>query len=286
MADPQTWLRESADELVELLAAEGHSEEPNIQRWLERHPAFVPGARGPTGRASSPPWPSAVITQPRLTGLVGKVPDFCWLAADSAFLTAVLIEIETPAKQWQHDADAVQAAPLTQAREQLVAWRAWFSEAINEVRFLDEYLVPNRYRDLLFRQHYVLIHGSRSEYESNRVRTRQRAAGMSAPDEELMSFDRLPEIPTAEAAHFGSVSIGGAGFNAVAVPPTWDPDGCENDALQRTRGYERAVRESDMTAPQQEQCIEALNRRFSDESPSLRFRPSRSVRGTPRPPRS
>lgn len=144
MTDAQAWLHESARQLAALLSGEGRTDEPLIQRWLERHPSFVPGARGPAGMSGRHPWPCALITQPPLSGIVAKVPDFCWLAADSADLTAMLIEIETPAKSWQQDRKAVQSAPLTQAREQIAAWRAWFSEASNQVRFLDEYLVPQR----------------------------------------------------------------------------------------------------------------------------------------------
>src|SRR4051794_36921269 len=115
MSDAEAWLRASSAELSELLSDRGRTEERPIQRWLEHHAAFVPGARGPDGMSGWQPWPGALITEPRLTGIIAKVPDFCWLAADSVNLTAVLVEIETPAKPWQQEGKAVAAAELTQA---------------------------------------------------------------------------------------------------------------------------------------------------------------------------
>jgi len=226
------------------------------------------------------PWPGALITQPRLTGIVAKVPDFCWLAADSVNLTAILVEIETPAKSWQQETRPVAAAELTQAREQLVAWRAWFSEALNQASFLSDYLVPDDYRALRFRQHYVLIHGSREEYRGDRVRASQRAAGMAAPDETLMSFDRLPEIVAAKAAAYGCVKREAAGFTAVAVPPTWDPDALREEARRYTRGYEQAIQASKLTDAEKQRLLDLMSQ-DSEQPQPFRFQPPPRIADTP-----
>ena len=129
-----------------------------------------------------------MISQPRLLGFEEKVPDFCWLSVDSAELTAIIVEIEKPAKRWQLGG-AGQAAELTQARDQLNSWRAWFSQPANSARFIEDYLVPDGLKDQRFRQHYVLIHGSRTEYQDDPTRIRLRSS-MAAEDESLMSFDQ------------------------------------------------------------------------------------------------
>src|SRR5205807_447619 len=124
---------------------------------------------------------------------------------------------------------------------QIASWRAWFRDPANSVVFLNDYLLPREYQDLEFRQHFVLVHGSREEYFGNRLRTRQRAASSSATDETLMSFDRLPEIADVRASEYGCVKREGAGFVAVTVPPTWRPDQLTEEMLARTSGYNEAI---------------------------------------------
>lgn len=93
-----------------------------------------------------------------------------------------------------------------------------------------------------------------------------------------MSFDRLVEIPNLEAACYGCVKREGAGFTAVAVPRTWEPTQLRGDALQRTDGYEQAVRDSDMTESEKERCLKALRARADDEPAPYRFRPPSRTR--------
>lgn len=269
------WVERSAAEFEQLIQVEGRSDEPILQDWLERHPAFVPLFDGPGG-SGWPPWPGALISQPRLTGIVGKVPDFCWLAANSAHLTAVMVEIEVPDKPWQRAQDLGQAASLTHARDQINSWRSWFRDPANSVNFLNDYLVPREYLDLEFRQHFVLIHGSRDEYIGDRLRTRQRAAGASAPDETLMSFDRLPEIVDVRAARYGCVKRTGSGFVAVAVPPTWLPEKLSDEALSRTTGYEEKITASSVDETTKSRWLTTIKER---SQPSLTHQPRYRPRG-------
>jgi hypothetical protein len=215
----------------------------------------------------------ALISQPPLSGLGGKVPDFCWLAADSAHLTAVLIEIETPAKSWQHSSDNQRSAELTQALEQLSEWRAWFSQPANQIRFLEEYRLPGHYRDLTFTQHYILIHGSRAEYEDDRVRARQRAAGMLGADAQSMSFDRLLEIAPARAARYGCVRVNVNGYAALAVPPIWRPGVLEPDALRLSSGYEDVLVASGMPSERVARYLAEIEATRAHVLPGFRFRP-------------
>jgi hypothetical protein len=271
MLDPEEWIQKSGSELRQLLAGPGQDDESVVQHWLERHPAFVPGYAGRRGMSGWKPWPSALITQPRLVGFHEKVPDFCWLSVDSAELTAMLVEIEKPSKRWQLK-DIGQSADLTQARDQLNSWRAWFANPMNAARFLEDYLVPDSLKDLRFRQHYILIHGSREEYigESTRIRLR---ASMAAEDETMMSFDRLPELANAEYACYGCVSRRGDSFEAVAVPPTWDPQRLDSEALRLTKGYAEAVASASLSAPEQASLMTRLEAHTVRTPPSYRFRP-------------
>jgi Domain of unknown function (DUF4263) len=269
----QRWLRDSASELRALLRGESRSDESVFQRWLEQHPAFVPGARGAGGNSGHDPWPSALISQPRLTGINGKQPDFCWLAADSAEITAVLVEIETPAKLWQRREQPVQSAELTQALEQIASWRAWFARGHNQSRFLDEFMLPDYLTGLQFRQHYLLIHGSRDEYSGDAERVRQRAASLRGSDYEGMSFDRLLELASTWAARFGCVRREGSGYRAIAVPPIWSPGVISDDGVRLTVSYEDVLEASGMPGARRASVIRELAEiRQVDDGP-VRFFP-------------
>src|SRR5438552_1960457 len=93
--------------------------ESDFQEFLERHPCYLPqvdhffGGRGGHG-----PYPSAVITQPVLPGYSRKIPDFLWIARDSATVYAVLIEIEDPKKSWATSAGQ-SSAEFTQGTNQI-----------------------------------------------------------------------------------------------------------------------------------------------------------------------
>jgi hypothetical protein len=271
--EAQAWIGESRDELAALLVGEERSDESVFQDWLERHPAFVPGARGPGGNTGHDPWPGALISQPRLTGINAKQPDFCWLAADSAELTAVMIEIETPAKRWQRAGEAVQSAELTQAFEQINAWRVWFNAPHNQSGFLEEYLVPDELRRLRFAQYYILVHGSRSEYEGDPERVRQRAAMLRTADFQGMSFDRLLELPDTWSTRLGCVRRRGPGFEAVAVPATWDPDYLVDRYVTAAAGYEEAVAASPMSEERRAHALEVLERLAEEAPRPVRFHP-------------
>jgi hypothetical protein len=273
MTSPTEWLLRSRQELGELIRGEGRSNERKLQEWLERHPAFVPGAAGMRGMSGWRPWPSALITQPTLTGFGAKVPDFCWLSVNSAELTAVLVEIEVPAKRWMVKDGARQHADLTQARGQIDAWRAWFNQPQNAVRFLDDYKVPDSLRELHFDRHYVLVHGSREEYEDDAIKTRHKGS-IAKQDETLMPFERLLEISTERALSYGCVRRGPANFEAVAVTPTWDPDKLDPGALIVTTGYEDAVNDcEELENGQRQLLIDKLRANTPATSPRIRFKP-------------
>jgi hypothetical protein len=103
-------------------------DEKELQRFLESHPSFVPGARTLGGGTCGSRVLDLLVTQPELTGLRARQPDFMWLKANSDTWFPVLIEIEAPTKRvFRKDGRGLLAA-FTHARNQLNQWRTWLKE--------------------------------------------------------------------------------------------------------------------------------------------------------------
>jgi Domain of unknown function (DUF4263) len=83
-----------------LLESPAGQVEANLQAFLEHQPCLLPGFRSMDIESGHGPYPAAVIREPKLPGLTTRRPDFCWIATDSERINPVLIEIETPDKQW------------------------------------------------------------------------------------------------------------------------------------------------------------------------------------------
>jgi hypothetical protein len=194
-------------------------DEPRVQKFLERHPLFVPGAWSPGGGTCSSRLLYMLVSQPSLPGLDGRRPDFMWLAADSKTWFPMLIEIERPSKRIFRR-DGVPCADFTQAKNQLDQWRAWFSDPINQLKFQTDYGIPEEWTARkAMSLHMTLIYGRRSEFEHDARLSKQRASLLTGNDEELMSFDRL-------ATHWllGNAltvrAIGAGRYRALVAPPT------------------------------------------------------------------
>lgn len=197
-------------------------EESNIQEFLERHPALVPGAFGPSIPSGHPPWPGAVITQPRLPDLSTKRPDFMWIATDSAFLRPVLVEIERPDKRWFHDNGGEQHSDLTTALSQVAHWRGWFNTDGNRTAFLRHYRVPSPLTDRPVRPHFIVVHGRRKEVLRSPAHQRLRSSIEAAHggDTTITTFDRLQ--PDVNALDFGTAHLESDGsLRMVKVPATF-----------------------------------------------------------------
>ena len=139
-----------------------------------------------------------------------------WLANDSGSLYPILIEIETPHKQWFYGNRAEIHSAFTHAQGQLAEWRAWFNRGHNQSTFLDEYEIPSLIREQRHTPRFVLVYGRRSDYEGSKLRRKKRAE-LAREDERLMSFDRLTPgngarcIPASVRQPTGTV--------LVSVPP-------------------------------------------------------------------
>ena len=81
-------------------------------------------------------------------------PDFRWIATDSVWLYAVMVEIETPDKRWfirDGKRKGQLHGDLVHAKSQLDHWKAWFAQPENQTAFLKQYQVPDPlvYRDFV-----------------------------------------------------------------------------------------------------------------------------------------
>jgi hypothetical protein len=135
------YVRTATEQWHQLL--ESDPPEESIQRFLEEHPAFVPGAWTPPPLKSGHcPFLRALISQPRLPGFNHRQPDFLWVSTHSLEWFPTLIEIERPGKKL-FTKEGVPTADFTQARNQLAQWRTWFSDPTNVQTFVREYGIPD-----------------------------------------------------------------------------------------------------------------------------------------------
>lgn len=178
-----------------LLQTKG-DQETVFQKFFEKNPTLVPGARSSFFGAASghPPYMKTLITQPRIRGLEDKIPDFMWLSYDSSVFSPVLIEIEAPNKRL-FTQKGTQTAKFTQALDQIKDWKVVLSNPVNVLNFYNDFSIPENLRQLNFEPYYVLIYGRRSEFEDNPLLIRKRSQ-LTGSNEVLMSFDRInPSFP-------------------------------------------------------------------------------------------
>lgn len=192
-----------------------------VQRFLEDHPALLPSSQGPEGSTSEWPFSNLLVTQPVLPGLNARQPDFLWFTTNSGKWFLVLVEIEKPGRK-VFRSDGVPTADFTRARNQLNQWREWFHQPANQLKFQQDYGVPDlwTYRRVMA-LHLVLIYGRRSEFTNNPALCRQRATLLAGNDEELMSFDRLALDDSYRSDAVTARAVGNGRYKVLKVPPTF-----------------------------------------------------------------
>jgi len=197
-----------------LLSSNQFKDEKHFQDFFEQNPCMLSGVYG---LLSSPDvFPSALISKPILPDFTRKIPDFMWITFDSVNIYPILIEIESPAKQW-FTKKGRPTAGLTQAHDQLKEWKTWFSKPRNEASFADYYNLPSGLRGLVLKPLYVLIYGRRREANRN-THLAEKRTHLQGENEFLMTFDRLR--PSQNASHLISVKIDKNGYYAISIPPT------------------------------------------------------------------
>ena len=202
------------EEWKTLLSSGKFKDEKRFQDFFEQHPCMLSGVYG---LLSSPDvFPSALISKPVLPDFTRKIPDFMWITFDSVNIYPILIEIESPAKQWFTEKGRPRAA-LTQAHDQLKEWKTWFSKPRNAASFADYYNLPPGLRGLFLKPSYALIYGRRGEANRN-THLAEKRTHLQGENEFLMTFDRLK--PSPNASHVISIKIDKDGYYAISIPPT------------------------------------------------------------------
>jgi len=233
---------------LKALLENGECDERRYQQLLERHPSLVPSSWGTFRAGHHSTFPVALIAQPVLSGLGAKRPSFLWIARDSLTTYAVLIEIESPCKDWFTKAGRP-TADLTAAINQLKEWQIWFATDGNAARFLDEYRLTQD-RDRALEQRYILVYGRRAEVEGTGNNAKR--AALRKANEERMTWDRLS--PDAELDEVMTVGIDKDGFFAKTVPPTI--------TLSPMHAYERSLVRGKVEATASSMLIPEARRGF------------------------
>lgn len=214
-------------------------DEKSVQQFLELHPCMVPGAWTPGTKSGHMPFHMALITQPKLHGFDGRIPDFMWLSAHSLAWYPAMIEIERPGKQI-FTKEGTTTQKFAQASLQLVQWHTWLLNPANQLKFMDDYGVDSHTRRYSkMEHHYLLIYGRRSEFDKQPKLSKLRG-NLMRDDQELMSFDRLS--PDSDSQHFVTVkAIGDGRFRVIAVPDTFGLSVANADLLASYEGLADAI---------------------------------------------
>jgi hypothetical protein len=214
--------------------------ESAVQDFLERTPALLPIAEGPGGATTAWPFTNILVSQPRLPGLNAHQPDFLWFTNTSSTWYTFLVEIEQPSRRLFRR-DGVPTAHFTVARNQLAQWRTWFHNPVNQLKFREEYGIPDMWpsrRTMELR--LVLIYGRRSEFEQEPNLSKQRSSLLPGSEEELMSFDRLQLNPFARDA-VTVRALGNGRYRALRVPATFTLGPLHADRLLYVDGLADAI---------------------------------------------
>ncbi|MEE9095724.1 Shedu anti-phage system protein SduA domain-containing protein [Pseudarthrobacter phenanthrenivorans] len=200
-------------------------DEPAVQKFLELHPAMIPGGSGdigPGGHHGSQL--SAVFRLPTLTG-AGRAfePDFMWVTKSSGLITPIVIEIEKPSKRWFLKSGRP-SAEFTAAHDQLNDWRSWFDKDSNKALFRQRYMFDDLHNNRPLKPQFLLIYGRESEFgwgggHASPDEMRHKRDSRRAADEFFMTFDALR--PRYDHANSVTVTMTAKGPKPFAFSPMY-----------------------------------------------------------------
>jgi len=134
------------------------------------------------------------------------ISDFMYLSKSTASWNCVLIEIEKPQSKYFKGKEAKYHSNFADALQQINDWRAWFSTAGNKEYFFGNSIgflkTPISHTQINMK--YVLVHGRRSEFETNLIRL-NKVNSEQRDDFRIMSFDSLAEdLSSKNALYIGA----------------------------------------------------------------------------------
>lgn len=226
-------------------------DEPQVQAFLELHPAMIPGGSGdigPGGHHGSDL--GLVFCQPRLEGAGRElVPDFMWVTRSSGLITPILIEIEKPSKEWFRQ-DGRPTRHFTDARDQLTQWRDWFSIDGNSTIFRNKFqLLGDRYPSRPLAPQFLLIYGRESEFEygvkhRNPDELNRKRQSLRRADETFMTFDSLR--PRYDHSSTITATMTATGVELFAFSPVFESGPQLMAGIRRVAGADTALDRSTM----------------------------------------
>jgi hypothetical protein len=163
------------------------SREQEIQNYLERHPALVPGILD-------------LHNGPLHGIIVSKFPfgadyrcDFAFVTRHSMALQFTFVEIEDP-KKLIFNKDGSFSQSFNQARQQIADWNIWAKTNIHTLvdmfsPMFETYNAWNDYKDFRF----YLVYGRRNEVETDKKRKDRWSSLHISGDRKtfIMSYDRI-----------------------------------------------------------------------------------------------
>jgi hypothetical protein len=242
---------ELQNEFLQLL--EQHStNEKAFQTLFEKNPGMLPGAKSefdgfPSGHG---PYLQTLISQPKISGLVNRRPDFLWISYDSCALCPVLIEIEAPSKK-HFNKNGTPTSNLKNAINQLQEWKATLEDPINIQKFCADYDL-RQLGKLTFEPYYLLIYGRRGEYLENEWLTRKRAQLLPRRERMfLMSYDRL--IPV-RVNKYMCCTVKNGMYTAKCLSPNFTLSPYD-DNYSRINNFEKAVSNMQFTSNERKKFL-------------------------------
>lgn len=219
--------------------------EKHVQLFLEENVCLLPAPHGAFRQGHGNPLSQTVVSQPELSGLKCKVPDFMYFTGNSGEITAVFIEIESPNKKWFTKKNQ-QTAELTQASNQLTEWKAWFDDPANIIKFENDYRVRD-YSPLnnrFFSQKYILVYGRRKDIGSPAANKQRQH--LQRENEKWMTYDRLyvchdfDDSPTVKLDRSGPDTQ----FRVMHIPSSFKLGPCQYKDYHELVGLEKSVHEN------------------------------------------
>lgn len=243
------------EEYEQLLRNDDH-EESVFQDFFERNPAMLPGAFGVYGESGHPPYNNALISQPLLQGLTSKIPDFLWIALDSLSIYPIFIEIEKPNKKWFRK-NGVPTAQFTQAQNQIIDWKTWWSNPVHQNLFYQYYNID---KEILsgksVRPQYILIYGSRKEFIM-KPELNQKRAQLARENETYMTFDRLS--PNIKARNTVTCKVNNRKYIAKYISPTFRLGSVYAEELSKIDNKIEAINNSKISKERKEFIVSRLD---------------------------
>ncbi len=239
--DFNAYERKARKELTSLLE-NFPSDESKFQNFFEQNPHFVPGSRDEfsgVGGSGHHPHLLCLITQPKISGLINRQPDFMWLASDSVFFSPIIIEIEAPSKKY-FKSDGKPTSHLNQAVHQLQEWQTILSRPENILKFYEDYAIPQDLRDITFQPHFALIYGRRNEYKSDKVLNMKRG-NILPHNQTMMSYDRI--FPNYLVNSFTCCTVRNGKYFAKYVSPIFHI-GPDEDHFLDIHNLDKAIQNS------------------------------------------